>query len=467
MARLLSRVRARPEVWILTAVSAAFHFWRLFTPNAVVFDEVHYERFTGYYLAHSYFFDVHPPVGRLLYVVLAALLHIPSAQLTTPVAEPVLRVLPATFGTLLVPLTYLLLRQLGANRRVATLGATMLLLENALLVIARLILVDVMLIAFGMMALTAYLAARTRVGRARWAWLAASACCAGLSLSIKWTGASALGMILAAWGIGVLRAVRPTRRTFAEGIVLVLVPAVIYCGAFAIHFAMLTNTGPGDVYMPMDFRATLRGSRNYSPNAHLSYWKKLAEMHHAMSYGNEALESLTNPGASKWYTWPIMKHPISLWGDPRLPGDKQMIILLGNPVVWWAGLIAFFGGVLSYRFQRDRWRGREFAFWFLAGGILLNYVPFMAIKRLMYLYHYLFALTLMISFGAYVFGVATRSIDDDGAPWRLGGMRLRTLYGGVVVLALIGFIYYLPLSYGYAMSNAAWNARFWVLHPHF
>lgn len=465
MSRGQPRLLTAPELWIILALSAALHFWKLFTPNAVVFDELHYERFTGYYLQHAYLFDVHPPVGRLLFVGLAALLHLPAAKLIVPDPEPVLRVVTATFGTLLAPLLYVLLRQLSANRRVATLGATLVLLENALLVMGRLILVDIILIVFGLLALTAYLATHARDSRARWAWLATSALFAGLSLSVKWTGASALGMILATWFFDALRRRRPVSRIVAEGAVLTLIPAAIYLGAFYFHFALLTHTGPGDVYMPANFRAQQIGSVQFVPGARMSFWTKLRQVHHAMSYGNAALEFASNPGASPWYTWPIMKHPIALWGDPRGSGDKRMMILLGNPIVWWAGMIAFFAGIASFVLQRERWRGRELGYAFLMGGVLLNYVPFMAIKRLMYLYHYLFALTLLTALAAYVFGVMTGSMDDDTAPWQLATRRLQLLYGGLVLVALAGFVYYLPFTYGWRISNAGYGHRFWLLHP--
>jgi dolichyl-phosphate-mannose-protein mannosyltransferase len=463
----LARVRARPEVWALTAVSIALHFVKLYDPNAVVFDELHYERFTGDYLHHQYLFDVHPPLGRLLLAGAAALMRIPAAKFIAPEPVPLLRALPAAFGAALVPLIYLLLRQLGANRRIATLGATLLLLENALLVLSRIIVVDVVLIAFGMMALTSYLAARRRSGPSRWAWLTLSAALAGASLSVKWTGASALGMILAAWFVENVRGRRRLGAVVREAAVLTLIPAMIYVGAFGIHFAVLSTSGPGDIYMPADFRATLPGDAQFVTGAKLSFWKKLAEVHRAMRVGNLALEHATNPGASPWYTWPMMQHPISLWGDPQARDQKQMLILLGNPVVWWGVLVAFVAGVLAFVWRRQRWKGREFAFLFLVGGILLNYVPFMAIKRIMYLYHYLFALTLLIVFGAYTWGVVTSSIDDDAPPWRFTSARQGWAFAALVGLVLAGFIYFAPFTYGWTISNPGWEHRFWVLHPRF
>jgi len=54
-----------PELAVLTVLSLVFHFARLFTPNAVLFDEAHYKRFAGQYLVGTFYYDVHPPLANL------------------------------------------------------------------------------------------------------------------------------------------------------------------------------------------------------------------------------------------------------------------------------------------------------------------------------------------------------------------------------------------------------------------
>jgi len=113
-----------------------------------------------------------------------------------------LALLPAAFGALAVPLIYVILTQLGVGRRIATFGAAAILLDNALLAASRFILLDTFLIGFGLAAIACYLASRDRPTRSRIAFLAASALLAGCGLSIKWTGSSALAVILTAWLVG-------------------------------------------------------------------------------------------------------------------------------------------------------------------------------------------------------------------------------------------------------------------------
>lgn len=48
-------------------LAAAFaRFWRISQPDQVVFDEVHFGAFAGQYLRREYYFDVHPPLAKML-----------------------------------------------------------------------------------------------------------------------------------------------------------------------------------------------------------------------------------------------------------------------------------------------------------------------------------------------------------------------------------------------------------------
>src|SRR4249920_3172101 len=125
-------IRRYPELLILTAAALATRLWGLFTPAAVVFDEVYFKVYAGDYLTGSYYFDPHPPLGKLLLGAWGWLSHQDPTVL--PASDPavMLRVLPAVAGALIIPVFYLSPRQLGASRRISTLGAALLLLDNAL-----------------------------------------------------------------------------------------------------------------------------------------------------------------------------------------------------------------------------------------------------------------------------------------------------------------------------------------------
>jgi dolichyl-phosphate-mannose-protein mannosyltransferase len=457
--------RLTPELLVLTVLSALSHFWRLFTPNAVVFDEVHFKHFAGHYFDHTFYFDVHPPLANLLFAAVARLVGVSSATLLGDAPVPVLRVLPALCGTLIVPAGYLILRQLGASRRVSMLGGLALLLDNALLVDTRFAFVEPLIIAAGLGAVSAGLAARTASGWKHWLFVVLSALLAGSALSFKWTGASALGMLGALWLSDVWRERKISTRAIAQAAALVVIPAAVYIATFAVHFALLTRVGPGQAYMPGRFHRTLIGAPQYDPTFHISLFRNMADVHDAMRRGNRGLEYATHPAASKWYTWPIMKHPIAVWEDTQVgPGSKQMIVLLGNPVVWWGVLIGVLAAAVMLVRRRDLTPEHRFALSVLGGGFAINFVPFIFITRLMYLYHYLFALVFGVLVATYVAGLAAGWLGDDGL-FHFRSRASAAMYWGLALAIVVGFVFFSPLSFGLIESQRSFDARFWVLHP--
>lgn len=51
---------------VVVSVAYAVRLYRLGSPAQVVFDEVHFGGFASHYLKREYFFDVHPPLGKML-----------------------------------------------------------------------------------------------------------------------------------------------------------------------------------------------------------------------------------------------------------------------------------------------------------------------------------------------------------------------------------------------------------------
>src|SRR5260370_1135255 len=118
-----------------------------------------------------------------------------------------------------------------------------------------------------------------RSGKARWWYLGAVALAAGMAASTKWTGLSALGLIGLAWIVeGIARRQR-VASLVREGLVLAVVPALVYVGSFAVHFKLLGLSGP--------------------------FAQRLVYTNRDMQAMNVAWATDTNAAASPWYTWPI------------------------------------------------------------------------------------------------------------------------------------------------------------------
>ena len=99
---------------------------------------------------------------------------------------------------------------------------------------------------------------------------------------------------------------------------------------------------------------------------------------------------------------------------------------------------------------------QRFAIAFLGGAFALNFVPFMFISRVMYLYHYLFALVFAVLLAAYcarhrraagTTATSRSSISPRGVRRGSTGASSRS--------SSLSFAYFLPFSYGWAISQRA------------
>lgn len=459
MEKLLRRVR--PELIVLILAAAATRLWSLFTPNAVIFDEVYFKEFAGHYLDHHYFFDIHPPLVKLLMAGWSWLLNIPAAELITKTTPTVgLRILPAVAGILIIPLFWALLRRLGASRAFAFLGAFALLVDNALIVESRLIVMDPLLILFGLSCIYFYLIARRSATRGYWLWLLLAAIAGGAAISTKWTGATALGLIGLMW-LADLRYRRTGLRRALGGLaILVLIPAALYVGTFWAHFHLLPQSGEGDAYMTPNFQATLRGSSYYDRAVRMSFSDKFVELNKEMFSANQTLTA-THPYGSRWYTWPLELRPIYYWqGQTQDDGRQGNIYLLGNPAVWWGVLIAAVAGLIYAGIGRIRLRPTTIAALSLLGvAYLVNFLPFVGVPRVMFLYHYFFSFIFSLAFVVLLWNDLSADRDDRH---QLETRPARAVYAGVLAIMLLVFLYFAPLTYGTLLSPSGLADHMWL-----
>lgn len=98
-------------------------FWRIGAANYVVWDEAHFGKFGTHYINRDFYFDVHPPLGKML-VGLAGLLsgYKGNFEFKSGVAYPedvpytAMRVMLASFGVALVPLAWFTSGEMGWSR---------------------------------------------------------------------------------------------------------------------------------------------------------------------------------------------------------------------------------------------------------------------------------------------------------------------------------------------------------------
>ncbi|KAF9963122.1 Protein O-mannosyltransferase 2 [Mortierella alpina] len=110
-----------------------------------------------------------------------------------------MRLFNASFGVMVVPIAYWTARELRMSKTGATLAATMVMLDNAYVLISRFILLDSMLLAataFVVLCLTKFRNARNKAFTPSWwCWLAMTGMGIGLVSSMKWVGLFATALV--------------------------------------------------------------------------------------------------------------------------------------------------------------------------------------------------------------------------------------------------------------------------------
>jgi dolichyl-phosphate-mannose-protein mannosyltransferase len=178
---------------------------------------------------------------------------------------------------------------------------------------------------------------------------------------------------------------------------------------FAVHFAWLGLTS--------DFWATNIKMLNY----HLS------------------VPPTGDPQALAWWGWPLMGQPFRYWS--QTVGEKiSTIVSLPNPWIWWTGFTVFLGSLfVGWRQPVTR---------LLNICLLVTWLPFIFIQRIMYSYHALaFDLFLTI-----LLAVVLNKWWDKYRRWV-------TVY---LIIAAAAFIWFLPWYLNIPLSQTQNRWRQWL-----
>lgn len=267
---------------IITVLAFITRFWGITHPNQVVFDEVHFGKFASLYLQRTYFFDVHPPFGKLLFAFAGWLVgyngeflfeNIGDSYITNKVPYVAYRAMPASMGALTVVTVFMIMWESEYSLPACVLAAGLVLFDNAHIGQTRLILLDATLVLFMALSVFSYVRffklRNAPFSRKWWKWLLMTGISLSCVISTKYVGAFtffSIGVPVAIdlWDLmdvnrrkGALTLVDFGKHFAARLIGLIVVPFLIYLFWFQVHFAVLNRSGPGDDFMSPQFQETL------------------------------------------------------------------------------------------------------------------------------------------------------------------------------------------------------------------
>ncbi|UQZ34754.1 phospholipid carrier-dependent glycosyltransferase [Paenibacillus sp. PK3_47] len=146
----------------------------------------------------------------------------------------------------------------------------------------------------------------------------------------------------------------------------------------------------------------------------------------------------THPFASSWWEWPFMKRPVWFFsGGEGLPeGKVSSIVTIGNPLIWWTGILAMLATVWITLKRKDK---SQYMIWI---GFFSQYVPWMLVPRETFLYHYFAMVPFMILSIVYIM-----KLIDSKFP---RAAYIRYAYVGI---ALLLFVMFYPVLSGMVVDR--------------
>ncbi|KAI9298186.1 glycosyltransferase family 39 protein [Neoconidiobolus thromboides FSU 785] len=307
-------------VGLIGIVGLLVRFFRISQPASVVFDEVHFGGFAAKYIKRDYFFDVHPPLAKLMIAAVGWFFgfdgsfdfeKIGKEFAGNHVPYTAMRLAQALFGWFLIPTAYLTSKVSGLTTEVAALGSLLVLFENALITQSRYIFLDSPLILFTALSVLFWSVfcnyEKKAFSKGWWLSLASTGIFLGLTLSCKWVGLFAVALI----GISTIRQlwelvgdlkVTPSKylqHFVARALCLIIIPISIYMFTFQVQFMVLNKYTESANSMSSEFQNTLEGNGLVDAKKDVIYGSKLRINHVATAGGYLHSHAHTYPGGSK------------------------------------------------------------------------------------------------------------------------------------------------------------------------
>ncbi|KAG5857580.1 hypothetical protein ANANG_G00020960 [Anguilla anguilla] len=277
---------------LVVLASFATRFYLILEPPHICWDETHFGKMGSYYINRTFFFDVHPPLGKML-IGLAG--YMTGYDGTFPFGKPGdkyehhiywgMRGFCALLGSCLPPFAYLTVLNLSQSPAAALISASLLVFDTGCITISQYILLDPILMFFIMGSVLSMVKFNQQKDRPFsapwWIWLLLTGANLAGALGVKFVGLFVIllvGLNTASdlWGLLGDLEISMTelgKHLLARVFGLIVVPLSLYMTVFAVHFVILNKSGPGDGFFSSAFQSRLLGNNlhNASMPEYLAY----------------------------------------------------------------------------------------------------------------------------------------------------------------------------------------------------
>ncbi len=386
--------------------------------TGTMFDEVYHGR-TAYEFLHNLttYETTHPHLGKIII----------SLGIITFGMNPFgWRFMSVIFGILIIPLMYLFAKKLFDNSFIAAATTGLLVFDCMHYTLSRIATIDIFAAFFILLMyyfLYEYFLKDNSYRKAKTSFsdkippkdvLIPLALC-GISMAFgvatKWTG------VYAGLGLGILF-IWYTLTHFPKGqtlrlfgfccVFFILIPLLVYTLCFipvvgyTEYSGLIDKAIKGTQYM-FNYHSTLVAEHYYS---------------------------------SPFYEWPVIWMPLLDANDAVDSVRVSAVSCMGNPAIWWTGIFCEFYVLFRWIIKKDKKAG------FLCIAYLAQYVPWMSISRITFIYHYFPAILFVILMMGY-----TMLHIKEHFSW---GKKAITLY---MAIAVFIFFLFFPVISGLPVSK--------------
>ena len=334
--------------------------------NGTYFDEIYHPR-TAYEMMEGVWpYEItHPPLGKAIISLGIRLFGM------TPFGW---RFMGVFFGVLMLPLLYIFLKKMFRYTASAVCGTALFAFDFMHYTQTRLATIDTYAVFFILMMylfMYFWLTEDTANPRRRLLWLALTGLSFGLGAASKWScfyAGAGLGVIwLIYWIVRFVKNGKAALWEFWENaawcvLFFIGIPCLIYYVSYYSYGLSQGMSGPG-MFFRKEYLQLVVNNQTYMWNYHSDL-------------------VATHPYASMWHQWLVDARPILYYLEYFDDGTKSVFGAFSNPLVAWGGLIAMGGMVWLTIRERDN---RAL---FILLGYLANLLPWVAVDRLTFAYHY-------------------------------------------------------------------------------
>ena len=269
----------------LTCTAILTRLYKIDQPEHVCWDETHFGKMASWYINGTFFFDVHPPLGKML-LGLAGVLT--GYNGSFPFSKPGdayedtpylgMRIFCALLGSAVIPFTYSIVYEITNRQIPSILSASLVLCDTGVLTLSQYILLDPLLMCF-IMAATFCLVKFNKLKHIPftsiwWFWLACTGIFLACSIGVKFVGLfvillagfSTVKDLLDLFSDVTLKISYIVRHLLARILCLILLPVILYLVFFWIHFVLLYKSGSGDGFFSSAFQSRLEGNSLHRAN---------------------------------------------------------------------------------------------------------------------------------------------------------------------------------------------------------